>query len=220
MTMFSIIATDYEGAVPESTLQRFLDSLKSQSFKDFDVIILHDGKRNHLLDVNYDGLDIRFVESMFRANVWGHNLRTYGMLKAKGDFMINTNTDNVYYPDALEKLSVVVKEHPKFRVFINKVKMMGMYELKDKLWVSSDKCIETKKVVYDNPRDYRKSLILTGNPPVWGNIDLMSLVAHKDVWESIFYWYDLDASSDGHIYTKICSLYPYYHTDVLLGEHY
>lgn len=211
--MFSIIATDYDKSVSAEVLQRFLDSLKAQTFKDFEVIILHDGPRNHDLVVDTTGLNVKWYESLFRANVWGHNLRTYGMTrKAEGEYYINTNTDNVYYPDSLEKLNAEIEQYSNYKVFINHVKMMGMHK--------EEHSSGMKRIYYDKERDYSVYTILTGDPPIWGNIDLMSLVAHKDVWDSINYWYDLGTSSDGVIYQKMCHLFPYRNTSILIGEHY
>lgn len=212
--MFSIIATDYDRTVGPETLQRFIDSLKAQEFKDFEVIILHDGPRvGDLSQIDYSGLNIEFIDTMFRGNVWGHNLRTLGMLKAKGEYFINTNTDNVYYPNAFSALKEFIdvrgKEH---KVFISDVRMMGMRR-KPNMYGGTD-------VYYDSIRDYSTSIILTGIPPVLGNIDLMSLVAHRNVWEGILYWYDLRPAGDGVIYGDICHKFKYIHTGILIGEHY
>jgi len=91
---------------------------------------------------------------------------------------------------------------------------MGMW----KTYINDSKTLW--RVHYDTPRNYSKSIILDGDPPVFANIDLMSLIAHRSVWDSIYYWYDLGVSSDGVIYPRICSVYSYKHVDVLLGEHY
>jgi glycosyltransferase involved in cell wall biosynthesis len=222
MKFFSIIATDYEDSVPPEVLQRFIDSLKAQTFKDFEVIILHDGKRKgDVISIDIGDLDVTFNESLFRANLWGHNLRSYGMMKASGRFFIHTNTDNLYYPDALELLHRIINDqYPAFKVFINQVKMMGMKIKETHIPIAKDKTMPVTSRYYDTPRDYSSSIILTGDPPVWGNIDLMNLVAANEVWESICYWYDMGVSSDGIIYNKICTLYPYYYTSILIGEHY
>lgn len=218
---FSIIASDYEGTVQPQILQRFLDSLKAQTYKNFEVIIIHDGPRSgDLSQIDCTGLKITFLESIFRGNSWGHTLRSYGMTKASGLFLLNSNTDNIYYPDALQKLVDSIMDHPSMSVFISNVKMMGMGCKEEKIPLNNNKFFIRKTVYYDKPRDYSKSHILTGNPPVFGNIDMMSLVASKDIWESINYWFDISESSDATVYTRICSTNSYHFTDILLGEHY
>ena len=219
--MFSIIATDYEGTVDTDTLQRFLDYLKKQNFKDFEVLIMHDGPRKISINLNTDGLDVKFFESVFRGNVWGHNLRTCGMMESSGEYLINTNTDNIYYPNALQELSDYINTYgDEFKVFINHVKMMGLQLVEEKIILGDGNTLVQRKIKYDKPRDYTKSLILTGDPPVFGNIDLMNLVAHKSIWKNIYYWFDLSVSSDAVIYQKICSLYNYTNTKILIGEHW
>lgn len=203
---FTIVATDYDGSVSPDILRRFLTSLKNQTFKDFEVIIMHDGVRSNPVPEEFTVIEnFHFVESMFRANAWGHNLRSLGMKMAKGDWIINTNTDNVYYKDALQNLADSIENN--IPIMIAKVKMMGMNEKGLFRW-------------YDKPRDYTKSVILTGKPPVFGNIDMMSLIANRYVWEQVHYWYDITETSDGSIYELITHMFPYKNLDFIIGEHY
>lgn len=221
MTFFSIIATDYDGTVSRDTLQRFIDALKAQTFKDFEVLIMHDGKRTvDISDLDLGDLNIKFLNSIFRGNVWGHNLRSFGMSEAKGKFLINTNTDNIYYPNSLQELHDCIEQYSSFEIFINKVKMMGLSCVEERTPIGNGQEFVRRVLKYDKPRNYSKSLILTGDPPVFGNIDLMCLVASKEVYKKIYYWYDLSPSSDAVVYGKLCSLFPYKHTGILLGEHY
>lgn len=200
---FSIIATDYDGVVSPDTLKRFLDSLKNQTFKDFEVYVMHDGPRSNPVPEEYLALEnFHFVDSLFRGNAWGHNLRTLGMKMSKGDYIINTNTDNVYYPNALDELSYEYVD-----VLIADVLMMGLNKGPMGVW-------------YDNPRDYSKSCILTGIPPVFGNIDMMSLIASRKVWEYVNYWFDITEQSDALIYEMITRIFSYKKVNIIIGEHY
>jgi glycosyltransferase involved in cell wall biosynthesis len=221
MTFFTIVATDFDGTVPTDILQRFINSLKSQTFKDFEVFIMHDGERSlDISTVDTKDLKIEFINSLFRGNAWGHNLRSLGIQKASGKFIINTNSDNIYYPNALEDLYNFILKNASIEVFISNVKMMGLGSTEGRQIKKNGQLINFRTVYYDNPRDYSKFTILTGNPPVYGNIDMMSLVATKDLWERIHYWYDITMASDAHIYERICSENEYRFTDILIGEHY
>jgi glycosyltransferase involved in cell wall biosynthesis len=204
--MFSILATDYQPSVSDEVLQRFIDSLKAQTFKDFEVIIFHDGELERERKVNTEGLKVSFYNSTERGNKWGHNHRTTMMLLAEGDYFLNTNTDNVYCSDALETLNKVIFYFKYKEVFIMKVRMIGMN-------------LEFGKVWYDKPRNEKVWLTLRGNP-VRGSIDMMQLVTSRKVWEELGYWYREEEDSDGHIYESMCQKYEWIKVDKLIGEHY
>lgn len=204
--MFSILATDYQPSVSDEVLQRFIDSLKAQTYKNFEVLIFHDGELQRERKVNTEGLNVSFYNSTERGNKWGHNHRTLMMKLSKGEYILNTNTDNVYYPDALEILSKYIKVLNYKQVFIMKVRMFGMNYEFGKVW-------------YDNPRNPNVYVTLKGHP-VTGAIDMMQLVTSRKVWEELGYWYREEEQSDGYIYEDLCKKYEYVMIPKLIGEHY
>ena len=60
----------------------------------------------------------------------------------------------------------------------------------------------------------------TGLPPKHCHIDAIQLVAHRNVWENVGYWYTREGTSDGIIYERICNEYPWVHLDEILAENY
>lgn len=196
---FTIVASHYQGSTSEEELERFLESMNAQTFKDWELLIYHDGPL--LRSSEYSDLIDCTKE---RANKWGHNLRQLGIDAAKGEFIIHTNTDNLYYSNVLEELDQQIKSHP-CKVYIGLVKMMGMNSNAERIW-------------YDNPRDYSKYSILVGFPR-FGTIDLMNLIAHRDIWKR-YGWYSTNECSDGIIYEKMCKENEYYPVNIVLGEHY
>jgi hypothetical protein len=204
---FSLVIADCDSVVTKEERVRFIESLKAQTFKDFELILMHDGARVDILDIDFGTLDVKMEESLFRARVGGDNLRTPGMKKATGLYILNNNIDNFYYPNALQDLYNFITSNQSPDVVIAKVKMMGM---KDNGGYFS----------YDNPRDYSKHHILTGYPPIICKIDIMNLTARKEVFEATNYWYDDGNVSDGVVYENICKKYKYLYCDTVLGEHY
>jgi hypothetical protein len=62
--------------------------------------------------------------------------------------------------------------------------------------------------------------ILSGNPPIFRNIDAMQLVMRRDLWIAEGGWYDRRESADGAMYPKFCDKYGYRTVGPILGEHH
>ncbi len=206
MVMFSVIAVHYEGSTSKECLQRFIDSLKEQSYKDFELIILHDGPMSNDWGVNFYDIEVVKFISVERKNKWGHDLRTVGLKLSSGEYILHTNSDNVYYPHAFNSLNTVIKASNQ-QVFVTECKMMGL-----------EYCMG--RIFYSSPRDYSKYRVLKGNPLVFGNVDLMQVCIHRDLWFKVGLWYDLSEQSDGRIYECLGKEYGYEYVPFIIGEHY
>lgn len=200
MPFFSIIAAYYQGVTKPEIFQRFLDSLTQQTFKDFEVLIYHDGPLLYEVNCPY-GLYYTPV----RQNKWGHDLRAIGLKQATGNYILHTNVDNVYDLNALNNIYTKMQEL-QTDILIAKVVMMGLNHKQGFIW-------------YDNPRDYSKSVTLSGNPPLYGNIDLMQAIIAKRLWDK-YGWFSSIEQADGIIYAKICSENKYFCSDIVIGKHY
>ena len=102
---FSIIIVAYKRY---NKLKCLLYSLLSQSFTDFEIIIIHDGKdiKHKKLFENFENDPrITYFQTPKRYNDWGMSLRNIGINYVKGEWVINTNDDNYYTPNWLEELN-------------------------------------------------------------------------------------------------------------------
>jgi len=195
MTKFSIIAVDYEHHVNRFAMRQGLSSLAGQSFKDYELIIVHDGPKNIPYETEFDFSvfpKVRFMNNPVHVGDWGHTGRDLGMRSATGDYLFHLNIDNYLYPQCLERISQKIDE-TQSQVIIYSI-------------------IHYKATGGPNK--------FTGLPPVHCMIDAMQLVAHRDVWENVNYWYTREGTSDGIIYEEICKRYPYVHIDEVLAENY
>jgi len=208
--MFSVIVTFYQGTQSDEDLQRLLDSLKAQTFKDFEVIVFHDGNRIRPWNVNTDGLSTRLLASPIRYNDWGHSLRDQGIKESRGEFLLHTNADNYYYQGALNSFDKAIKAKG-VEVVFSRIKMMGMEIL--------PRTTDMNTVSYPTPRDYSKSAILRGLPKV-DIIDAMQGCISKQVWESIGGWHDKSFNGDSKMYEEIASKNSWYEAEFVVGEHY
>ncbi len=96
---FSIIIPVYNR--PDE-VEELLDSLKKQTNKDFEVIIVEDGseiKSDNVIKKYDDLLDIRYF---FKSNSGPGQSRNYGMERAKGNYFIILDSDCVLPPNYFE----------------------------------------------------------------------------------------------------------------------
>lgn len=201
MPKFTIIATDAENHVPRNKMKQGIDSLVKQTFKDFELLIIHDGPRqgsysNELGDVpentGFIETDKHYgiygLEEFYAGFGWGHHSRELGIKNASGDYIIHFNIDNILYPHALEKISETIDK------------------------------TKSDIIVFACTHEKFGVKYFSGVPPVMGKIDLLQCVASKKAWESIGGWYRYDHSADGYLIQEMVERYGYVHIPEVLGE--
>jgi hypothetical protein len=204
MTKFSILATDYDKHVPRDKMHQGLLSLSTQTFKDFELIICHDGPKEKTYEeegINFNSLNLSpiIINTNKRNNDWGHTSRDEMMKMANGDWIIHFNIDNILYPQALEMLS-------------NRIDQLKE-SVKDPDRFSVIFYIKHWKIFPDGR-------VFKGIPPKLMNTDLLQMVISKKIWEEMGYWYNKKERSDGVIYEEIGRKYQWAVLPTVLGENF
>ena len=195
MPKFSIIAVDYDKHVPRDGMRKGLESLARQTFKDFELIICHDGPKEDPYE--YDpileelGLKAVILNTPEYMNNWGHSSRDLAMRSAVGDYFIQFNIDNIFYDNALERINQKLEE------------------------VNEE--IVIFQVIHHKAAG---GAVFRGVPPRHCFIDAMQLVASKKIWTEIGFWYRLEGTSDGLIYEDMCNRYPWVELPECLGVNF
>jgi hypothetical protein len=208
MPKFSILCTDYDQHVPRDKMKQGLQTIAMQTFKDFELIICHDGPKEKTyeeegVDFKYLDLNPIIINTDKRYNDWGHTSRDKMMRMAKGDWIVHFNIDNILYPSCLEMLS-------------NKID-----ESLDKL-LASGKNPEKFSVIFyiRHWKFYPDGRVFKGIPPKLMKTDLLQMVISRKIWEEVGYWYNKLERSDGVIYEKIGKDYPWVVIPEILGENF
>jgi len=207
---FSIIVVDYDGSVNRKYMQRAIQSALFQTLDEPYEQELNEEEIPRLSNI---------VVSEQRENNWGHNLRNLGIKMAKGEYIIHLNADNILYPHALERL-----EYHANKAYPPIFDKHGDIKNKNDILIFS---IYMMGVVFCNggfsrrpgqEKDY--SVILTGMPTKFRNIDCMQLVMKRELWLENNGWYDISRNSDGIMYPKFVEKYGARYVAELLGEHW
>jgi glycosyltransferase involved in cell wall biosynthesis len=100
--LISIIVPIYNN---ETTLIECLDSISSQTFKNWEAILVDDGSTNNAKQIidDYAKKDSRFI-AIHKQNEGTLLARKTGLENSKGEFIANIDHDDIYNPRFLEKM--------------------------------------------------------------------------------------------------------------------
>lgn len=94
------------------TLNRALESIEKQTFRDFEVILINDGSTVEFTVPSFEWLkivDVPHGERIIAANA--------GFRKVKGKWICQLDSDDEYDPQYLEKVNEMIKTYPKYNLF-------------------------------------------------------------------------------------------------------
>lgn len=214
---FSVIVPYYDATVSDDELTRCLASLAAQTFRDFEVLLIHDGPPSRALPnapATVPGYAPRCTSA--RANDFGHSLRDVGIRLATGEYIVHLNSDNLLYPFALEELALSASR--------DEPETMGQpYRTNPDLLIFP---IVMRGMVGNVRRGIMRTgnpahtLILNGYPALEGTIDCMQLVMKRALWLHYGGWYDKAPNSDAQMYTRFVKDNGARMVGRVLGEHW
>jgi GT2 family glycosyltransferase len=106
--LVSVIIVNWNGL---RHLQDCLDSLKVQSFKDFEVVLVDNGSTDESVDFMRESYAwVKLV--LLEENTGFASGNNRGLENALGDYIVTLNNDTCAEPDWLEKLVEVANAHP------------------------------------------------------------------------------------------------------------
>lgn len=247
--LFSVIVTDYEPSINRSDFRRKMTCLASQTCKDFEVLVYHDGPKPTPYADEIAGLaihgDTKFITTEVRANDWGHSNRDLGIREATGTWIIHTNADNVFFPQLIERLkekvetpSFAMRENMRFQrrpirgILKRFDRIFGTTYSRKKFEPSSEKeilifgilmrgLVATASGYKRFPETaHHNALIFGGIPVKFGQIDAMQFVMRRDLWLKVGGWYDRREESDGYMFEKLTKRFVVTAVPEILGEHW
>jgi glycosyltransferase involved in cell wall biosynthesis len=108
MPRISVVIPAYNA---ESTIQKTVESVQSQTFSDIEIIVINDGSTDRTLDLLENISDSRLkIFSYENAGVCA--ARNRGIFHATGEFISFVDADDWWTPDKLEAQFNALKSHP------------------------------------------------------------------------------------------------------------
>lgn len=103
MPLFSVIIPSYNSS---KTLRLLLESLQSQTFSDFEVIIVDDASTDDTQSVA-GAFPVRYER--MPVNAGPATARNRGAELSSGDWLVFTDADTVFLPDTLERIARLIR---------------------------------------------------------------------------------------------------------------
>lgn len=220
MPLFSIICPDFDGSISQDIYERGIESLKAQTFKDFEALIIHDGPINTRAIGKEQKEDIRFQFSQtdFRHNDFGHSLRDIGIRQATGQYIVHFNVDNLLYPNALHELNAAIFDRRPYlqgqKLAISSPDIMIFPIIMRGMTIIGERLIRLKG------HEKELSILLAGCPVRRHMIDCMQLVMKRSRWLEVGGWFNKQEDGDSHMYPQFVTQFGAKYITTVLGEHW
>lgn len=163
---FSVIVLGYN---IEKFISECLESILSQTYKNFEIIIIDDGSKDNTGNIckQYETKDSR-VHYYFQNNAGTTAARTHGYSLAKGDYVIAVDGDDTVNTNWLETINNCLKEKDYDCVFYN------FYNWENGNYTPSNTIFPKQGEV--QPVEMIKNVIETRNHPLWNKAFKKELV--------------------------------------------
>lgn len=152
-------------------LEQALDSLKNQTYKNFEVICVDDGSTDNSLSIlkTYSNSDNRF-SFIQQANQYAGIARNNGMKHASGKYIMFLDSDDIFEKNML---SVLVKSAEKNHTDII---FFGFYHFKESIKKRSLMGIPFANANVCGPRDHEDDIFRIAQGVPWNKMYLRSFV--------------------------------------------
>lgn len=110
----SVLMCEYN--TPKDHLERAIESILSQTFKDFELIIVNDASKNNLEKITdkYQDKRIRIVNN--KKNLGFVESLNIGLGVAKGKYIVRMDSDDITMKSRISKLYAYIENHPEYSV--------------------------------------------------------------------------------------------------------
>ena len=121
MTKVTVLMPVYNG---EKYLREAIDSILSQTFTDFDFLIVDDGSIDQSLEIakSYTDVRIKIIENV--QNLGIITTLNKGLKIAKGKYIARMDSDDVCFPARLEKQVDFLDKHPEISIIGSNVQVI------------------------------------------------------------------------------------------------
>lgn len=165
----------------ESTLKRAVDSVISQSFSEWELILVNDGSSDQSERIAKSYLEDQRISYIYQENKGVSAARNLGASKAKADWLIFLDSDDALRPNTFTIMNSCIDEYPDYDYFhfgICSISQKGAKERIPSKSVYVGKLagsIFLKRMVFEQVGGYDENLRFSENTELFHRIHLSSV---------------------------------------------
>ncbi|HNW96935.1 MAG TPA: glycosyltransferase family 2 protein [Bacteroidales bacterium] len=191
---FSIILPTYNRS---NFLGKAIESVLSQTFSNWELLIVDDGSTDNTKEVVDYFKDSR-IQYFFQQNAERSAARNKGISNAKGNYISFLDSDDYMLPDFLEKLAkeIALKNNP-IAIFFSRVMVenQGLFKIQFDIFPETDSIIK---------------YILSE----FKVIQVSQAIIHRKIFENNLFDERFYLWEDTHLYLRLIAQYPYFNCNV------
>lgn len=141
---FSIVIAVYNVA---EYIDKCLESIKLQTYNDFEVVIVNDGSTDDSEEIINSYLNDKRFQKYNKKNGGLSDARNYGVTKAKGDYLLFIDGDDYIDKELLMNIHNVLKEKKYDMVKFNFIDVVNGKEIKHKEYINESKEVSINDLI-------------------------------------------------------------------------
>lgn len=187
---------------PLEILERAIRSVKYQTFQDFEHLICSDGFEEKVKQYVESKKDpkLKYLSLKKHYKDFANKARQHAFTKAKGEYIVFLDDDNLIFPHYLEKMLDALKN------------------------TDSKTAFSICKIIHLGPLPKHLGIppqIINGLPVKVQNVDTLQLMIKQKNLSDIGGWnQDTDYLADGYTYEELAKKYEYVEVPEVLGIHF
>jgi len=187
----------------EKYIEEAVNSVLTQSFADFELIIINDGSTDNSEDVVKNIKDDR-IRYFYQENQGAHKTINRGIQLAKGEYISILNSDDVYYANRLEEFLKILESDSSIHAVFSHIEFIN----------DQGNFIKYKIGAEDNWKGHDPETSLKGEKNIFldllaGNflVTTSNLFCRKSVFDNLCLFSNLKYAHDYEFFLKLCYSY-------------
>jgi glycosyltransferase involved in cell wall biosynthesis len=148
MIMISVIIPAYNRA---KLLTRAIQSVLSQTYQDFEIIVVDDFSKDNTDELMQQYHDTRIRYIKHSQNKGGNAARNTGIKQARGEFIAFLDSDDEWLPEKLEKQIALIKQSPEqVGLIFSSFKIINLVKKTECVYSVNRDCLAPEKILIRN----------------------------------------------------------------------
>ena len=186
-------------------LKEALESVLSQTYQNFEIIVINDGGADISKDINSLKADGKIIYLQYEDRRGPSAARNTGLKHARGKYVAYLDDDDVYYPNHLETLIFFLERNN------YKVAYTDSYQA-FQTWIAGEYVTTDKRITYSY--DFDRTKFLIGN-----YIHIINIVHRREVIDEIGLFDEgLETHEDWDMCIRLSQKYDFYHIKAVTAE--